>query len=453
MQLNMTSLKTFLFFSFILSIYGFVHPDRSASKVDNNIVSHLSDSLQISAFATCTDASASQAAENTYFIVVQTITGGNGSSYQVSDGTGTQTFSGTPIYFGPYIHSGSGGAFQTITVDDLVRSFTCIVEAPEVLCGINNGNQAAGGFCDVENADGANTGTILAQYQPGTFQSGGTSGQIQRYVLVNSNNVVVETNGTGFFTGLADGTYTPYAINYPTDEMGTISPFLNPGVSFQTIVDGFNGSGTLSSACFDLCNADGLVEYTVNGCRDYGDLPDFDNNITYATNESNNGEGLGASHLVFDNFSIGTGIDTEVDGLANTKATGDDLDNINDEDGITIPTTIITGTTINIEANVLIPSGTSAQLFVWIDWNADGILASNEASSTPIIDGNTGVLQATTLSVNVPANANTTQLLGARFRLFDVNETQKLATGAAALGGEVEDYLISVLPCPHPNCR
>ncbi|MEO0340472.1 MAG: GEVED domain-containing protein, partial [Bacteroidota bacterium] len=205
---------------------------------------------------------------------------------------------------------------------------------------------------------------------------------------------------------------------------------------------------------FDLENSDPFVDHNnipVTGCfRDYGDLPDFGVPGSYATDLDDNGEGLGAAHVILPNFNIGPSIDNESDGQPGTTA----LDDGSDEDGVTLPNAFYPGQTgVEVPVTVEVPNGTSGQLIGWIDWNGDGVLSPGEAASSSTISGNTGVTQTVTLTFDVPANAVTVRPLGARFRLFDATETSQSSTGTALLGGEVEDYLVSVRPCPSNNCR
>jgi hypothetical protein len=167
-----------------------------------------------------------------------------------------------------------GGAMRTIDV-----------EVPEALCGVRpDGGQASGDFCSCEFSDPvgsgapANTGAILAQSIPGTFMTGGTSGQVQVYVLINSvDNEILQVNYTGLFTGLANTVgdtleYAIYAINYRVEDEDLFEQpggFLLPGENFQPILNGFNGNGLLADACFAVClnNMGNPVTYEVN-CPD-----------------------------------------------------------------------------------------------------------------------------------------------------------------------------------------
>ncbi|MEL6276958.1 MAG: hypothetical protein AAFU03_17795, partial [Bacteroidota bacterium] len=126
------------------------------------------ETLSITAAATCEDGSGNQAGENAYFIEVTDVSGGPGGPYDVSIGDDTLSFSGTPITFGPYAHSGVGGAVQVIVADDptdLVCGIRGTLEVPEILCGLTtaNGLNASGPFSIPTTDPTVNTGAILIQ--------------------------------------------------------------------------------------------------------------------------------------------------------------------------------------------------------------------------------------------------------------------------------------------------
>jgi hypothetical protein len=242
--------------------------------------------LTITAEASCVDGSAMQVAANTYYVEVSAVTGGNDGPYDVTVAGVTQSFTGTALSFGPFTHSGVGGAVQVVSATD--NSATCeatsFYEVPEVLCGINDGGQASGCFCAGPTTDPlVPTSFILAQSEPGTFQAGGTSGQIQKYVLVNDLGFIVAMNLTGLFETPMTGTYTPYAINYRADEDPTVTNFLIPGEPIQPVLDGLNGTGPLAGICFSACNVTDPVMYTTCSCYSVGStvFTDQDNDGIY----------------------------------------------------------------------------------------------------------------------------------------------------------------------------
>ncbi|MEL6141457.1 MAG: hypothetical protein AAFU67_07545, partial [Bacteroidota bacterium] len=166
--------------------------------------------ITITAQASCTDGTGAQAGANSYFVLVSSIvndTAATQGNFDVTVDGVTQTFNGAApadLYFGPFAHSVVGGAVQVITATDLLNTGAIDTEeVPELLCGIttDNGLNASGPFCMPSSDPSASTGAILVQSQPGTFMAGGTSGQVQTYVLVR-DGFIVDANMSGLFTGL-----------------------------------------------------------------------------------------------------------------------------------------------------------------------------------------------------------------------------------------------------------
>ncbi|WP_216650057.1 SdrD B-like domain-containing protein, partial [Lewinella sp. W8] len=164
---------------------------------------------------------------------------------------------------------------------------TATIEVPEVLCGVNDGGQASGHFCNFTDDPSVPSGAILAQSQPGTFMAGGTSGQVQMYVLVR-NGVIVQSNLTGLFTGLPSDTYQVYAVNFRDDE--DVANFLIPGESFQPVLDGLNGMGPLANACYTVCNTSPPITIDVN-CFSLGStvFVDLDDDGVYEPGDGETG--------------------------------------------------------------------------------------------------------------------------------------------------------------------
>ncbi|HMZ40454.1 MAG TPA: SdrD B-like domain-containing protein [Saprospiraceae bacterium] len=172
---------------------------------------------------------------------------------------------------------------------------------------------------------------------------------------------------------------------------------------------------------------------------DWGDLPDTNSGLpnSYATNNTNGGEGLGPNHLIIDGLKIGNTIDSENDGQPNTGATGDG----NDEDGVTLPM-FIAGQTATVPVTVMNMTGGDAKLTMFIDFNKNGNLnEASEMASATVPTGTNGIIN---LSILVPTNAIANQNIGVRFRLSTDAASSMIPTGAAP-DGEVEDYITQIM--------
>ena len=81
--------------------------------------------------------------------------------------------------------------------------------------------------------------------------------------------------------------------------------------------------------------------------RDFGDAPDG----PYPTLLANNG----AYHTIIPNIFMGALIDPELDGLPDPNALGDDLTNLDDEDGVAFVTPLIPGVGAQVDVVCSVP--------------------------------------------------------------------------------------------------
>ncbi|MBM4459970.1 MAG: hypothetical protein FJ011_19780, partial [Chloroflexi bacterium] len=159
---------------------------------------------------------------------------------------------------------------------------------------------------------------------------------------------------------------------------------------------------------------------------DFGDAPD----PTYPTLLINNG----ARHIILPGFNLGQLVDAEPDGQPNPTATGDDISNLPDEDGVTFNTAVMPGTTASITVIASAPGGL---LNAWLDFNRDGDWAdAGEQIFTdlPLLPGPNGL----TFAVPVAASP------GASFARFRFSTQAGLSYTGLAPDGEVEDYAVTI---------
>ena len=157
-------------------------------------------------------------------------------------------------------------------------------------------------------------------------------------------------------------------------------------------------------------------------CHDFGDL----NNAYGITLQSDNGARHKVSGLV-----LGQLIDRELDGQPNSNATGDDLNNLDDEEGVLRrPKEAWTpGASVHISVTV---SGGSGYLVGWFDWDESRTL--HKVDFGPVSTGEN------VLTLSVPGDYVTETAVNARFRLYPSAPSNAQPTGEV-IGGEVEDYL------------
>jgi len=167
------------------------------------------------------------------------------------------------------------------------------------------------------------------------------------------------------------------------------------------------------------------------GGLDFGDAPD----PGYPTLSSNDG----AFHVLDGITFMGAFADSELHGLPNADATGDDNDGIDDEDGVSFTSALDTGqmASVNIMASV---GGT---LNAWVDFNADGDWMD---SGEQIFIDRSLAAGINGISFDVPAVA----IVGATFARFRFSSVLGLAPNGGAPDGEVEDYEVEIV-CPNPD--
>ena len=163
--------------------------------------------------------------------------------------------------------------------------------------------------------------------------------------------------------------------------------------------------------------------------RDYGDAPDDEKTMRYPTLSSHDG----AYHMVSQNIFLGNTSDAEYEAKPDASATGDDLDNDDDEDGVAIPP-LVPGT----DAYVTVDAHGAGFLSAWIDWNQDNDWADSGekvVNSQALGDGPNTVVFA------VPAAAP----MGPTFARFRYNvSSRELSYDNYGDEGEVEDYQVYV---------
>ena len=151
----------------------------------------------------------------------------------------------------------------------------------------------------------------------------------------------------------------------------------------------------------------------------------------------------GAGHLIVPGYSLGPLEDNEPNGQPNATATGDDLADTDDEDGVVFNGPFIPGLTTSVTVTLNNTAGlTSAFLDGWIDWNADGDWTDpgEQVFTSQILGPASG---STNFNIAVPLNA----VLGTTFARFRLSSSGGLApTGLDLVDGEVEDYRLEISP-------
>ncbi|MHC4717360.1 MAG: DUF7901 domain-containing protein, partial [Planctomycetota bacterium] len=170
------------------------------------------------------------------------------------------------------------------------------------------------------------------------------------------------------------------------------------------------------------------MTYTPNPGLDFGDAPD-----PYPTRALQNG----ASHYATGQYMLGAQVDTEHDGQPDPVAEGDDLANVDDEDGVDF-WYVAVGEPGYVEVEAVVPPGAAGYVDAWIDFNADGTWDDPGEHVVVAQAVSTGVH---TFSFMVPTDAVPGDTF-ARTRIS--SDSAGLPPTGAASDGEVEDQVAHV---------
>ncbi len=263
----------------------------------------------------------------------------------------------------------------------------------------------------------------------------------------------------GFSSNLATLTYGTYMGGVNDDYLGSTGDprganhlwVNNVNVYLGTTTHNSTHMPTLVAGGFDLTRtneASGEDTHLILSIQfpsfiesDYSDAP-----ATY---------GVPSHTLDCPHLKIGTLLDAESAAAPTTIANGDDLTGIDDEDGISTLPSFSDGGPQNISVtvnNISNTTGSTANLYGWIDFNSNGQFEANEFTSTTVATGFSGskVLTWTGVTVSGPAANHYLRIRLTTNTLNDNGGTPTVdeRSTASASNGEVEDYRAIDLTCP-----
>jgi hypothetical protein len=188
----------------------------------------------------------------------------------------------------------------------------------------------------------------------------------------------------------------------------------------------------IDHVCLRFCQAANL---------DFGDAPDkylgasgLDRYPTLLSQD-------GARHRIQERLFLGKALDPEPDGLPATGADGDDLNGVDDEDGVTFLSPLVMGQ----PAQVQVVASATGQLDAWLDFNGNSSWAD---AGDQIFTNKTVSMGTNILTFAVPIGLPSLDQTYARFRL---SSKGGLSFKGAAEDGEVEDYVVAVKQGPGPD--
>ena len=225
-----------------------------------------------------------------------------------------------------------------------------------------------------------------------------------------------------------DGVYTGIQVS-PIPPMSSGNILIAYRVTENSAYPGSNGfSAVLTPAPYqeqsNSENDDQVSSYTYTDLRDYSDAPE-----TY---------GSAYHSLDFENY-LGSLCDPDREVFFSPDADGDDLDGLDDEEGVLLPKAVTQGEQITVPVEI---TGLG-RLNAWADWNNDGDF---DDPGEYIVNNLPGITGSEDLLLNIPAGATISDHIYLRFR-FSPGTINK-SYGSAA-GGEVEDYFLEIQASHH----
>ncbi|MBT3388773.1 MAG: hypothetical protein HN413_00020, partial [Chloroflexi bacterium] len=225
--------------------------------------------------------------------------------------------------------------------------------------------------------------------------------------------------GPNAVTGRAD--WVTYKITGCT---GNFSISSDEAIAVQFTIEGNNGVG-----------AAGYYTGLPQAALDFGDLP-----AAYSLTMNADD---GARHTT-SSIYLGASIDGESDGQESASADGDDTNDTDDEDGVSVPgawTDSAGGGAVDVTV-----TGGAGCLSAWLDWDGDNDFTGANDQILAMQEVSAGV---NNLTFDVPAGKSSGDYY-TRFRLAPDTGTQGDCSDDAALGptglvsgGEVEDHKLS----------
>jgi uncharacterized repeat protein (TIGR01451 family) len=326
---------------------------------------------------------------------------------------------------------GAASGTVTITLPDTVVPSNAGDEALLIASVYQNVEQTVTGF--VRNATGtaqvttgtpANSSLAPAAYDAGQAPDEADDGKLVMGANASTEGFLLPAGHVALATlsvANAGGNYdTPNGnvINEPNGFTGG-AYFRNGGATPASLYT-LQMAGAAATLAYGATTASFLLE---SDNADVGDAPVSYGNPTHT---------LGG-------IRMGASVDADASLLNNATATGDDVNNTDDEDGVTLTPLLPTGEITVVPVSIQNATGF---LSVWFDWNADGDF--NDAGEQ-MITAQAVAVGTTNLNIAVPITA----IIGptfARFRVCTNNTAlDNCNTPVSTVqSGEVEDYQFTV---------
>jgi uncharacterized repeat protein (TIGR01451 family) len=324
-----------------------------------------------------------------------------------------------------------------------------------------DGWQIVGGSVDilrygVNASDGAQSIDLYGSAPPPTFQrtfTGLIPGRTYAFAIdysgfetqAASSRISLDQGGAGFqplatlrpvANAVANGNAglpaTPqYTVTWATFSYSFVATATEATIKFDQTTPSPNGAGLL---------IDNFRFGSQAPCEDYGDAP-----TSYGTLAADNGPRHGAAGYVAASnrasLILGDAISIDSNGKPGASAALDDYD-----DGLVAGSVALRAGTTTASATVraVNTNASPATLAGWIDFNANGTFDAGERAEVTVPANTTAAAPFTLTWSGLPAVPGGTSTF-ARFRVA-TNAAEVVSPLGAANDGEVEDYMVTVLP-------
>ncbi|MDB6076053.1 MAG: hypothetical protein JWO89_3693, partial [Verrucomicrobiaceae bacterium] len=307
----------------------------------------------------------------------------------------------------PYVSSSDNGGIYTFNIAGLNTGSTSPVallfDAPATTP--NGQNLASGGDLAFVGADLYYAAVGGSKFYLYKVPAGSSTMQVVGEMVNTSGSSIPNIYGLigdGYGSIYAQGDSNLYKLN----RTNAVASALSSGISGNSIYGG--------AMQFEACQVN----------EDHGDYSLFGD----------------VSSTAYVSLRMGALVDGEYT-QANATATADDNTGVDDDDGVTMPSTLTPGQAASMVVNVTNTNGSTAYLNAWIDFNGDGDLTDageQVATNQTVANGVSGSNVTVNFTAPVTAKSGT---IGVRVRLTSTSSPGP--TGASGFG-EVEDYVVTV---------
>lgn len=268
-----------------------------------------------------------------------------------------------------------------------------------------------------------------------------TDGTVNRIDILTG----IASNLSTTVSSVPNSVFGAIAIDFSDTIYGVAN---NSGDIYQYTINGSNANGNVFSQSIAAGDNDGTMCPLSNINIDYGDAPDTgpgNGPGNYSTLLASNGP----RHQLGEFLYLGTQVTPELDAYQNSDATGDDLILGIQDDGLSVPLNAlkVTDTSYVLSVTVTNETGSSANLYGWVDFNRNGVFQANEAAPVVVVPSQTGTqIVDLNFTVSVPLTAGDT-FVRLRLTTNDLQDTGvdvDTRSIGAATDGEVEDYIVTI---------